>query len=551
MKPARWPALAAAAFGFLWFLQIGGWHTLNPTAIDWILDGDWRQHWLGWLFFRHEPWTFPLGTLHSLPFPVGTSIGFTDSNPLVSILLKPFSPWLPAEFQFVGPWLALCFVLQGFMGARLASVVTANPVQQFVGGCFFAVSPVLAARLGHDTLCAHWLLLGLMYLGLRPYATPADARRATWWATATVMVAAAIHPYLTAMSFALTLAIFVRFWRTDLMTWRRAALGAAATAAGMFAVWGVIGYIVRSGVGSPGFGTFSADLLALFDPLQYSRLIPDFRLASGHWEGLGFLGPAGILAAFVALTLAIRGRTKLPSFVIPLIVMCLLMGIYALSSDITVADVRLLRLRKLYSHFAGSLTSAFRASGRFIWPLHYLLLLAGIWGLTRLAGRARQRAGTVLLTLAVVLQAADLKLSPAWAAPKPFKQAPKEAFALAKGHYRHMAVFPPQILGGCNFDRYEEDYVYRYMLQAYRLDLTYNSGIFARFSWDEMQAACGQVEREVESGKLDPQTIYVVWPDRVDWFTRAGGACGRFDGDWICVSGDSNERFRQLVATGK
>src|SRR5688572_21187645 len=148
----------AALFGFIWYLLLGGGPTLNPLNLGWVLKGDWLQHWLGWLFFRHEPWTFPLGTITTLPYPIGTTIGFTDSNPLVSIVLKPFSPWLPAEFQFIGPWLALCFILQGYFGAMLASTVTRHPVVQMLGGCLFAVSPILAMRLGHDTLCAQWIL---------------------------------------------------------------------------------------------------------------------------------------------------------------------------------------------------------------------------------------------------------------------------------------------------------------------------------------------------------------------------------------------------------
>jgi hypothetical protein len=89
------------------------------------------------------------------------------------------------------------------------------------------------------------------------------------------------------------------------------------------------------------------------------------------------------------------------------------------------------------------------------------------------------------------------------------------------------------------------------MFEAYKLDLTYNSGIFARYSWDAAQAACRHLMLTVEGGMLDPQTIYVVAKDEVPWFTRAGAACGRFDGDWVCVSKDSDERFRTFVATGK
>lgn len=549
MKTPRWPAWAAAAIGFVWFLRIGGGGTLDPTHITWILDGDWRQHWLGWLFFRREPWTFPLGTIHSLPYPIGTSIGFVDGNPLVSLLLKPFSHVLPAEMQFIGPWLALCFVLQGYVGARLTSVITRDPWQQMLGGCLFVLSPVLAARLGHDTLCAQWLLLGVLYLGLRSYADARDARRASWLATAAVMVAAAIHPYLTVMSYALALAAFIRFWRTGLMSLPRATLAALITTAGMATVWYGIGYIGAASVASSGFGVYSADLLSLVDPREYSRLFPGFHLDPNHWEGVGYLGFGGIVAALVAVIVAISHRVRVSREVWPIAIVCVLFFIYALSSDVTFHDVPVLRMRGFYDHFKG-ITSALRASGRFVWPIHYLILLTGLWGLIRASGPARRSVATALFAIVVVLQAVDLTISPAWGAPKAFRQAPDEAFALARGRYTHMAVYPMQILGGCG-QEYQEDHVYRYMLEAYRLNLTYNSGIFARFSGDAAQAACGRLDVDVEFGRLDPQTIYVVAAASLEKFTRAGAGCGRFDGDWICVSADSDERFRTLVTTGK
>jgi hypothetical protein len=549
MNTPRWPAWAVAAVGFLWFLHIGGAGTLNPTNIAWILDGDWRQHWLGWLFFRHEPWTFPLGTMHNIPYPIGTSIGFVDGNPLVSLLLKPFSSVLPDEMQFVGPWLALCFVLQGYMGARLTSVITRDPWQQFLGGCLFVFSPVLVARLGHDTLCAHWLVLGLLYVGLREYADAREARRVSWLATGAVVLAAAIHPYLTAMSYALATAGFIRLWRTGLMSLRRAAVAALITTAGMFAVWFVIGYIGATSVASAGFGDYRSDLLALFNPHNYSRLIPDFHLEAGHWEGLGFLGIGGLVAAIVAAVVIVRQRVRVPRAAWPIVIVCILSFVYALSSNITFADVRILSLRSGYDHIRG-LTSAFRASGRFIWPIHYLILLTGLWGLMRAARSAPRSRATALIAAVVLLQALDLNVNPAWGAPKNFRQAPHRELAIARGRYTHMAVYPTQILGGCG-QEYQEDYIYRYMLEAYRLNLTYNSGIFARFSWDAAQAACGRLDLDVEYGRLDSQTIYVVAPGSIEKFTRAGAACGRFDGDWICVSGDSDERFRMLIRTGK
>jgi len=42
-----------------------------------------------------------------------------------------------------------------------------------------------------------------------------------------------------------------------------------------------------------------------------------------------------------------------------------------------------------------------------------------------------------------------------------------------------------------------------------------------------------------------------VAPAYLERFRAIGAACGRFDGDWICVGVHSDERFRTLVATGK
>ena len=545
MTSPRWPRLVAGLLGFVWFLQIGGGSTLNPTNVGWVLAGDWLQHWLGWLLFRNEPWTFPLGKLAAMPYPIGTTIGFTDSNPLVSLLLKPFSSLLPANFQFIGPWFAFCFVMQGYMGAALTSTVTKRPGQQVLGGWLVVLSPVLLARLGHDTLCAHWLLLGLMYLGLRAEPDVGSARRSAWLSTGAAMLAAAIHPYLAAMCWVLAQALYVRLWRSGLMTIGRAAAAALATTAGMLAVFGAIGYFGKAQLGTMGFGSFSSDLLTLVNPMHLSRLLPSVPLPPSQWEGLGFLGLGGVLLFVAAAVVFVRRRPSTGQHIWPVVAACVLMGFYALSSVVTVGGHELLRIDWLTP-----LVTPFRASGRFIWPLHYLVLMFGVWGVTRAFGPGRQSTATALLAAAVTLQAVDLKVDPFWLSQKAFHQVPLFNFRLAAGRYRHLALFPMQVLGVCG-DPYEEDHAYRYMLLAYRLKTTYNSGIFARLPAKKVRAECRRMERAVSERTLDAQTIYVVSPAHVPRFTIAGAACGRFDGDWICVSRDSDETFRTYVETVK
>lgn len=554
----RWPRFGAALLGLVWYLHLGGGVTLNPLHTTWLFDGDWLQHWLGWLFFRREPWTFPIGTMASLPYPVGTMIGFTDSNPLVSILLKPFSAWLPAEVQFIGPWLAGCFMLQGYLGALLTSTVTDDAGQQLLGGYLFALSPVLAVRIGHDTLCAHWLILGLLYLGLRACDDPRAARRGAWMAAGAAMLAALIHPYLAAMCWVLAQAVQVRLWRANAIGWPRAAAMVALGTAGMLSILYVVGYLSREGVSSSGFGVYSADLLALINPANLSRLLPSFVLDKSQWEGLGYVGLGGLAAGAMALVMAARARPRLRPGSWIVVAACVAMSVYALSDTITLGGTLVARARGFYSHFH-ALTGPFRASGRFVWPLHYLVLLAGIWGITRIGRRARPSGAaagaavstaTAVLAVAVAVQAADFNVDARVLGPKNVRQASAEAFAPAAGRFRHLAVYPMQILGVCG-EEYHEPYVYRFMLEAYRRGLTFNSGIFARLSAPRVAQACGDLFREVDSGRFDPDTLYVVWPSSVPRVREVGGTCARFDGDWVCVGPHADPAYRRLLETGR
>jgi hypothetical protein len=548
MTRIRWPRYGAAAVGFAWYLYIGGGSTLHPLNIGWLLAGDWRQHWLGFLFFRLEPWRFPLGTVSSLLYPVGTNIGFTDSNPLLSILLKPFSGWLPAEFQLIGLWLAGCFAMQGYMGAALASTVTKNAWQQLLGGCLIALSPVLAGRIGHDTLCAQWIVIALLYLGLREYSDAAEAPRKAFVAAGLAIVSAAIHPYLAAMCWTLALAVFVGLWRGRRVTAGRLALLAVGTTVGMLAVFGAIGYLGGpASVSSGGFGDYSADLLTFVDPREFSRFFPDLRTRAGHWEGLGFLGAGGVVAAVVGFVTLIRKRPSLRPGMGVTIVACALMGVYALSWHVTRHDRQVVDLRPLYNHLE-FITGPFRASGRFIWPLHYLVLLGGIWGLTRLPF-SRAGSATTVLAIVVAVQAADYEPARWMLEEKHFREAAKD-LAVAAGRYRHMALYPAQVMGVCG-GSYEEDHVYRFMLAAYRLKMTFNSGIFARLPQERTREACDQSDHAVDAGKFDAQTLYVVPPEWAPRVKDLGAVCGRFDGDWVCVSRDSDRAFRGFLETGK
>ena len=84
-----------------------GFGIINPSNINWLMSAyhDWGQHYLGWAYFQHEPWHFPLGHIDNFNYPAGTNVGYTDSIPLLAIIFKTFSFLLPDTFQYFGLWL--------------------------------------------------------------------------------------------------------------------------------------------------------------------------------------------------------------------------------------------------------------------------------------------------------------------------------------------------------------------------------------------------------------------------------------------------------------
>jgi hypothetical protein len=162
------PLLGALLGGFV-FLVIYGPEILNPAFIGWTMEGDAAQHFLGWHFFRSEPWMFPVGLIEGYQFPQGTSLVYTDSIPLVAIPLKLITGLLPAVFQYHGMWLFSAYLLQGYFSALLLRYITKNPMFVLLGTCFFLLSPLLVQRAWiHESLTAHWIILGAIYLYFQP-----------------------------------------------------------------------------------------------------------------------------------------------------------------------------------------------------------------------------------------------------------------------------------------------------------------------------------------------------------------------------------------------
>jgi hypothetical protein len=303
------------------------------------------------------------------------------------------------------------------------------------------------------------------------------------------------------------------------------------------------GYFSGPGLGAEGFGDFSSDLATLINPSGWSKLLPGLPATPRQGEGYGYLGTGGLLLAAVALaSMAWRFREarELPWHqAVPALAVALALAVYALSWRVTWLGRPVVDLGWLYAPFAGQ-TSAFRASGRFIWPLHYLLVCGALVLVVRL-WRERPAVSATALGLVLALQAYDWRAeqSPLHVRTR-FHRLRAPEWELLKGRYQHLSLFPPQVQWAC---RYEEPLVNALAYTAYRQKLTFNSGYAAR----PPSALIEECHTSLPKEGIAADTAYVVLPEHLSPFLQAGARCGVLEGLPVCVAGGKQDAFAQAL----
>jgi hypothetical protein len=508
---------------------------------------DWQYHFLGWHFFRGEPWHFPPGLIKTYYAPIGTTIGFTDSIPLVAFVLKPFSSWLPMPMQYFGIWLLICYALQAVFGVLLTTLWTHDRRIQLAGGVMFVLVPTLLARVGHPALASHWLLLWALWMYLRESIAPVS------WRQHVVLGALAglIHPYLAAMVMLLIGALAVRRLLEGSSAFARRVIDAAtpsiAAALAMAAAWWCSGLFAVSGGDeflSTGLDQFSMNLLGPITPAGWSSLMPELPSANDFqaFEGFQYLG-AGILGlTLIAGVTALRQPSISWRAALPLFVAVLLAAVYALSPRVTFGNQVIID----YMHPSLSRAAVFRATGRFFWPAAYALLAVSI---AVVASRLKPRTAVVILFAAVTVQFIDLYghyislrggthsdafhqwpqplQSPVWHALLP--------------HYRHLLLYGPLECGPAPVEFPQP------ALLAGMYGLSINTGHAAREGRDARIQYCAQLKRDFDAGVVSDDAVYLVHTGLLDRF-RANAkkpiVCTVLDGIPVCVAASTYELWK-------
>jgi Family of unknown function (DUF6311) len=502
------PQVWAALMGLAAFVFYTGGAIVWPTSTEWLMRGDFGQHFLGWNFFRHTPLLqFPLGANRDYGEALGSSIVFTDSTPLFAFLFKPFATWLPQPFQYIGIWLMLCSLLQGIFACKLVSLFSRDRLTVLLATAFFVLAPPFWWRMLQEceSLSAHWMILAALYLYFK--------ERSGWRGWLLLLcVATLTHAYLLAMVLAIWAADMLQRWLKNQVSLRSVAGRVAMVAVSLAFIMWITGYfMLGGGLGAPFGSYFRMSLLSLIDPLGWwSRIIPNLPRSGGEYEGFNYLGSGMLmlLAVLVAMLLVSKkSRATLhwrAATLLPLLAAAAVLTLQALSHSIGWGEHDLLVYH--LPDFLQRLADVFRVSGRMFWPVFYMIYVGIFCAAFKLIGKKWLPA---LLGVLLAMQLLDSNSAAQnirsnigryrWSSPLQstfWKQLPKT--------YRRIAVVMPSA--------YSFDY-FPFALYASEHGMSINSGYFARWDKNTLLTLQARSTEMVFGGNYDPHTLYVFYND--------------------------------------
>jgi hypothetical protein len=409
---------------FIFFAYMTGLNLnyLNPRNIDWIFFAgnleDGSLYWFGWEFFR---WTniiqYPL--LDNYPYgeELNISLIYNDSIPIMSIFLKFFTNYLGFPFQFFGLWHFICIYLQALFTLKILDMFINSKRIKFLLISIILLTPVLvfSLLLNHASLFANWIIIASIYFYLKPKF------KYSFWLTL-IVVSLLTQAYL----FAMILPIFI----ADLV---QRVLKKELRISDLFKFLGITILLIASlfmllGVETSkdtyhfyqGYGHFRMNLNSIFDSsvsfvsednyeiYRFSRLMPDLKdttsiAGSGDHEGFNFLGIPVISLLILSILNFKKGVLNFSrKNYIPILIISLLLLMFALTNKIIFNEILLITYP--LPSFIKNFFATFRSSGRFFWPVLYIISFISFYSFTRLFNK---KSCTIILSILLMITFID------------------------------------------------------------------------------------------------------------------------------------------------
>lgn len=395
---------------FLFSLYFLGFENLFSIEQNWINEKDQTADFVSWYYFKNDIWRFPLGSNPNYGMGIGSGIVFSGSIPLLAIIFKIFSGILPENFHYFTFWIYLCFFLQAYIAYLIIYHQTKNLNYAIIGSIFFLVSPAFISRITmHLALAAHWLILLGYYLEINKNII----QKRRYWIML-ICMSALIHFYFTIILFGMYFLFLINRYFIDFSI-KNLILETFYPFIFLALTMYITGFFhvpVTDALGF-GYGYFKLNLNSIFNPFyrgvgynaNWSLFLPTLPSWSwGEFEGFNYLGLSGILIfIFLIFYLILNFKKLIIKNNLAYILIIVLFSLFALTNNVSFSGKTLLAFE--LPKIIYGIGSIGRASGRFFWPVNYLIILFGIFLIHKILPNKKS---IYILSTLLILQLIDL-----------------------------------------------------------------------------------------------------------------------------------------------
>jgi hypothetical protein len=414
--------------GIAWRWLWGGcWNPLETACFEGAGEGDFYQHYYGWLAYAKDGSDSLVPPLFSnWTWPIAVPVLYADPIPIAAMAFRPIYQIIKVNFQYFSLLTLVSMLISAGCGYMLGCRIVGSRLSGFTLGILLALAPPALVRMGgHEALSLHCLLVVPITLLLLRKASVG------LWGLI-IFVGSGVHAYYlplllpfvvvrtisneikpTRLFYRLFSGFFAqRSQKQSILVDLLARLSDAICLSLSF----FLGFFLF-GYGTPGMSPaadgdlWSANMLALFDSQGHSALFGSLnKVMPFQWEGYSYLGV--LITLFVALSLyrqldgASSGPvgSRMSLFPSPRLYWSLILAsfIYSFGFNFYLGNqfifgihgiVKSLHLDQVYA--------TFRSTGRFAWPMYYSLLL---WGFCSVAKSVRRQKVLALIVFVLLFE---------------------------------------------------------------------------------------------------------------------------------------------------
>jgi len=369
-------------------------------------SGDFSVSYMGSVFYRLDEWRWPIFIHQNLAYPYGISIHGTDGSPLLSLIFKVLYKFfgVSPEAQFVGIWTLISYILQAYVSVLIFRHAFKNKALIVIGALFFVSSPIMLHRVFvHINLMPHFVLLFAILLWMNNCLG-----RKEWIYMAILFSLGFLTcPYFLPMQAGFFAALIYKKYYVEKQISLTTLFKGVSFLALVSLFWFYMLGMMTTGqkLDSGGWRGFGMDLSSLICPTWgvprfFICHLPSDEFSFDYDNYLGL----GVVILFCGLFFHVKDLFRRENLKKHWFIALLLLGFFLFAVSPQIRYMKTVLLDYNPGKYISWLGDTFRYSGRFFWPIWYLL----VFFLVKTAGNILHKKATYVLFTVLMVQIWDI-----------------------------------------------------------------------------------------------------------------------------------------------